>query len=282
MTLSSEMRQLTQHCLSAYDDRMATVAGIRSATTQDLGEFRSARQSMAAEQRQQLGEYTDGLHRSVEDLRSDAATFLKGAGAAHQAMSTEQRQQMGEYMDGLRRSVKDLRSGAATFHKELNAAHQAMATEQRQRLGEERTFLASGVITMRNSLQAGQDKLRAELGEARRVWTSFTTLMGNRRSREAPPAPEKETSPPPPMEGFVQPLAVPIAAGEEESPDDLTALRGIGPAMQRHLNQAGIYTYAQLAGSKPEELRQVIGKTARLRDVEEWIEQARDRCRWPL
>lgn len=38
---------------------------------------------------------------------------------------------------------------------------------------------------------------------------------------------------------------------EEVAPDDLTAIRGIGAGMQRHLNKIGIYTYAQLAASTP-------------------------------
>jgi predicted flap endonuclease-1-like 5' DNA nuclease len=58
------------------------------------------------------------------------------------------------------------------------------------------------------------------------------------------------------------------------SPDDLTTIRGIGPVMLQRLNQAGIYTYAQLATSTPDELRQALREAARLAKVEEWIEQA--------
>jgi predicted flap endonuclease-1-like 5' DNA nuclease len=65
-------------------------------------------------------------------------------------------------------------------------------------------------------------------------------------------------------------------AKKEGLPEDLAAIRGIGSGMQRRLNQAGIYTYAQLAGSTPEELRQLLGEATRLAKVEEWIEQARE------
>ena len=45
--------------------------------------------------------------------------------------------------------------------------------------------------------------------------------------------------------------------------------------MQRRLYKANIFTYTQLAESKPEELRQALGEVASLANVEEWIEQAR-------
>ncbi len=63
---------------------------------------------------------------------------------------------------------------------------------------------------------------------------------------------------------------------EEVAPNDLMAIRGIGPGMLRRLNEAGIFTYAQLARSTPEELRQALGEAARLARVEEWIERARE------
>jgi len=46
--------------------------------------------------------------------------------------------------------------------------------------------------------------------------------------------------------------------------------------MQRHLNEAGIYTYAQLAASTPEKLQRALGDVGRLAKVETWIDQARD------
>ncbi|HBY99594.1 MAG TPA: hypothetical protein DEP84_37600, partial [Chloroflexi bacterium] len=72
-----------------------------------------------------------------------------------------------------------------------------------------------------------------------------------------------------------QPEEKAVPAGEIDS-DDLTAIRGIGPVMQRRLRLAGIQTYARLAESTVEELHQVLGETARLAKVEEWIEQARE------
>ena len=75
MTLSDEMQRLSQDFLGAYDDRMAAVAGIRTATAQELAEFHSAHQEMGEEQRQRLAENRDRL-------ASDTAAFMKETDAA--------------------------------------------------------------------------------------------------------------------------------------------------------------------------------------------------------
>jgi predicted flap endonuclease-1-like 5' DNA nuclease len=58
------------------------------------------------------------------------------------------------------------------------------------------------------------------------------------------------------------------------SSDDLTRIKGIGPAYSRRLAEAGINTYAGIAGATPEMLREVTHAVAGA-DVEGWIEQAR-------
>ena len=94
MTLTDEMRRLTQHFLGAYDARMEAVVGIRTATGEELAGFHTAREAMAAEQQQQLSEYMDDLRHNVDNLRRDAETFMKELDAAHQAMAAEQRERL--------------------------------------------------------------------------------------------------------------------------------------------------------------------------------------------
>jgi predicted flap endonuclease-1-like 5' DNA nuclease len=42
-------------------------------------------------------------------------------------------------------------------------------------------------------------------------------------------------------------------------PDDLTAIKGIGPVIEKRLNQAGIYKYEQLAGLTLDEFEEALG-----------------------
>lgn len=69
---------------------------------------------------------------------------------------------------------------------------------------------------------------------------------------------------------------LPPPATVQPADDDLTTIWGVGPAVQQRLNDAGIHSYAQLVDSSPEQLRRALGEVARLANVEQWIEQARD------
>ena len=67
-----------------------------------------------------------------------------------------------------------------------------------------------------------------------------------------------------------QPEPAPI----ENKKDDLKAIRGIGPAIEKKLNNAGIYTFAALARLTNEELENILGSTKRLVQEGNLITQA--------
>ena len=54
-------------------------------------------------------------------------------------------------------------------------------------------------------------------------------------------------------------------------------IKGIGPVINRRLNQGGIYTYEQLAAITPARLREIVGDVIqRLADEDEIIAQAKE------
>ncbi|MFQ6101088.1 MAG: helix-hairpin-helix domain-containing protein [Anaerolineae bacterium] len=66
-------------------------------------------------------------------------------------------------------------------------------------------------------------------------------------------------------------------AYQRTHPDDLTAIKGVGPVYQWKLRDAGVNTYQQLATADPDQLRRMLDIKAWQRtNVESWIEQARD------
>jgi predicted flap endonuclease-1-like 5' DNA nuclease len=67
-----------------------------------------------------------------------------------------------------------------------------------------------------------------------------------------------------------QPKAVRTGTGK----DDLQVIKGIGPAIEKKLNAAGIHTFEALAALKVEELEAVLGNTRRLVQEGELIAQA--------
>jgi predicted flap endonuclease-1-like 5' DNA nuclease len=63
-------------------------------------------------------------------------------------------------------------------------------------------------------------------------------------------------------------------------PDDLKAIKGIGPVIERKLNEVGIYTFEQLGSLTPAGLRQMLGSVIeRLANEESLLQQARDLAR---
>ena len=77
-----------------------------------------------------------------------------------------------------------------------------------------------------------------------------------------------------------------LSATEAESPpaqplpDDLKVIKGIGPVIERKLNEAGVYTFEQLGNLTASGLRRILGNTIeRLSDEEALLRQARDLAR---
>lgn len=56
------------------------------------------------------------------------------------------------------------------------------------------------------------------------------------------PAPPQTPPPPPPAE-----------------PDDLTAIKGVGPVLAARLSEAGITRFTELAGTDPERVAEILG-----------------------
>jgi len=57
--------------------------------------------------------------------------------------------------------------------------------------------------------------------------------------------------------------------------DDLKMIKGIGPAIEKKLNNAGILTFESLAGLSTEELEHILGSTRRLVQEGDLISQAK-------
>jgi predicted flap endonuclease-1-like 5' DNA nuclease len=77
-----------------------------------------------------------------------------------------------------------------------------------------------------------------------------------------------------------EPVEAPAAASapavSKSEKDDLKVIKGIGPAIEKKLNNAGIQTYAALAGLTRQELENILGsQVKRLQDENDLIAQAK-------
>ncbi len=67
-----------------------------------------------------------------------------------------------------------------------------------------------------------------------------------------------------------------LAAETPAPPDDLKKIEGIGPKVERLLNEAGITTYAQLANADLSKLAEILEEAhLQMMDPGTWAEQAR-------
>lgn len=72
-------------------------------------------------------------------------------------------------------------------------------------------------------------------------------------------------------------LSMPARPAAPAVPDNLQKIKGIGPVIERKLNEAGISTFEQLGNLTPSDLRQILGDVIeRLADEESLLQQARD------
>jgi predicted flap endonuclease-1-like 5' DNA nuclease len=102
----------------------------------------------------------------------------------------------------------------------------------------------------------------------------------------APARPATQKAAPKPSRPSAQPAPGPAAAQPEKTvappvPDDLTVIKGIGPAVQNKLRALGITTFADLAAADPDRLlAQLKGsQPLTLGRVRHWTEAARQRVR---
>jgi hypothetical protein len=219
MSLSEEMSRLTQQFTEAYDDRIAAVGSIRTATAQELGEFRAAHEAMAVTTRQTLNQFYEALRQDVQallhdcnaerqamhadqrarldsyisDLQQTVETFIHDATAERQAMHADQRARLDSY-------ISHMRQTAQTFIHDCNAERQAMHADQRARLdaaNAERHAtradqharinqfldqLKSDVETLRAETTAERNRNRADQTAAHQTWTQFSETMQQRRA----------------------------------------------------------------------------------------------------
>jgi predicted flap endonuclease-1-like 5' DNA nuclease len=72
------------------------------------------------------------------------------------------------------------------------------------------------------------------------------------------------------------PVETPAPTQTASEKDDLKMIKGIGPAIEKKLNNAGIHTYAALAALSREDLEKILGNQVnRLQDEKELIAQAK-------
>ena len=117
----------------------------------------------------------------------------------------------------------------------------------------------------------GETLLLIAIGLA--VLVAVLLLVVRRGKSSAVEAPAASAPAPPPAE-----LPSPFLPAPDGPPDDLRAIKGIGPKLEAMLRDLGVFHYRQIAGWTPEQLALVdsqLGAFAGRPERDQWQEQAR-------
>ena len=88
------------------------------------------------------------------------------------------------------------------------------------------------------------------------------------------PEPVVKISEAPKPAATAKPARTPAPEIKAAKPDDLMAIKGIGPTFAKRLAEAGVTTYAALAEATPEHLREIT-KAPPMAEPDKWFAQAR-------
>ena len=245
MALDEEMRRLHETHSQHYDNRMDAVHSIRTNAADTMANIEDAHHKLASDLRRHMESLESNREQMARDLRDHLSHFHR------------------DLADNVKSKVADLehahdeRASEMSRHlQEMGADREKMGADQQHRLEDEHARLAAAVDQMRSELQT-------EIGEAQQIWGEHLKHMHSKRmahSRTAP-ATHRQSRP-----------AADVAGGH-----DLTVIAGIGAGRQQKLNEMGIRTFADLAQASAHSLREALGSSGHLVNVEEWILAAKKR-----
>ena len=229
------------------------ISELKAGTKKMQSGFRSEHEEMSRNMKDNLGTFVSDLKGKVSDMQSGFRNHRFEMSRNMKADFLAFISELKEFVSELAEDVSDMQSG---FRK----AHAKMAAKTK---GERERFLSElgqSLNVLRQEIAGFRREFAVDIAGARRTWFGHFpagTVAAETEKTETPHAAEAATE-------------------DEVIPDDLTEIAGIGQARQGQLNEAGYYTFAQLAKSTPEKLRKILGGSARSANVENWIEDARD------
>jgi len=248
--LTEDMTRLCGEIGLLHSSREAFIDEMKAHVAEMRGNFRDTHSEMAKDTKTERGAFISGVKGAVSEMQA-------GFREAHAEMARGTRGDRMAFKSELKANVAEMRGNFRDDRAKKNA-------ETKADLKEFAADLNKAVAGLRRELVE-------DISGARRAWSGPSPV--ERRIRpKAEPQQEEPKLPAKEEKRLRRPEAKPAVI----VPDDLTTIQGIGPGMQERLKEAGIYSFAMLARSTPDELRQALGRLARLADVDRWIEEARE------
>jgi len=310
-TLDANEAQRKQEARDDYEDRRSGIAERVRNVEEKMADFHNNHSEMASTMKEGLSAFVSDLkdmaQNGYEGRRAEIEERIRNLGKTMAEFRSNHAEMAWKSRDDLATFISDLENSVVEMMEGIRDAHEKMASEQRETLNaneaqrkqeaqdsyeERRSEIAERKKTVLGLLQEVAD----DIAGARQAWSGPLpaepkVIVDTRvravdkeepRAVEEPQRQEDEDEAEEEAESLeaeeeAESLeAEEAGTAEEVIPDDLTVITGIGPMRQSQLNEAGYYTFAQLAQSNPEKLQKVLGESARSANVENWIEEAGD------
>jgi predicted flap endonuclease-1-like 5' DNA nuclease len=252
--LADDMTRLCGDIGTLRDTREAFINSLKQDVAQIQSEvgrmqhgFRDAHATMARDTKAKMEAFVSEIRQAVLNLKEDATEMQNSSRNAHKDMAKRTKAERGAFVSGLKEEV-------ARMQHAFRDAQARMSRETKSDLSVFLSGVRDFVSGMKATVNNLQQDFATDIAGARKAWSGVSPAKRRPFKDKGRARPEKT---------------------EVRIPNDLTTIPGIGQGMQRLLNNAGIYDFAQLAGSTPEHLRHILGRAGQLADVENWIDQAR-------
>jgi len=279
-------RKMRAQLLDAVSDLKEYVFGLKDDGDGLLKRFETNRMDMARETKTRLSRF-------VSDLQSDVDEMLGGFENDRADMTKETSAALLGCLSNTKRFVTDLKNDVLAMQAGFSKTRAEGARADKEERERFTADLAQDVSRLREGIQALMRRLAEDSRAAGYAWRgagsaepAVTETPALRSKRAAkPPVEKKEKKTAEAQERPAVAFEAPATQVEkapkkkEVVPDDLTRIQGIGAGRESGLNEAGVYTFAQLAESTPEILREALGGMGRLAKVEEWVVAARKLAR---
>jgi len=136
------------------------------------------------------------------------------------------------------------------------------------------------LIRVTDILEKGGDKtgVKAAVGAGSVSVAAVTAAKPAKKAAAPKAAPKAEAKKAEPKKAAPKKAAPKKAAPKKAAADDLKQLSGVGPALEKKLNEAGVTTFAQIAGWKKADVADMDEKLSFKGRIERegWIAQAKD------
>ena len=234
--------------------------------------LRQANQALAVE-----------VHRTLDAERAtrsaETAQFRSQTRTDHAAMAAALRKDLAEAQSALLEARAAMSEQIAEFRANIRTANEATAQELHRQLAADRAELAASTDKMMAGIDAFLAEIQQDAAGAAEAWLLVKQMSAAEAAPEAPAAPAAQQMAEVPAVAPMTPSDAPDSLPDSlPDSDPLIEINGIGPSTQERLYEAGIKTFAQLAGMHPDALRTAAGSAVTRRyDVEDWIEEARQR-----